>query len=426
MATTDRPRKPRVENDPQAATAANAISRHLDEVVRNARERILAEPTYQRMSADELKDVTALLYANFRMLLSAMAGQVVKREQLDYVGVHVRKRVRSGISLEAVLEAYRIGLNVFWEECTAEVAAGGLTRDAAVTLARKMSEAMDTLTTFAAAAYVREESYLRATREKAARDLLEALIRGDTDTSRFEPQNVAPGLDPEADLVVIVSRVRTDASNLVAALDISAAALTDRLATHRASPLLVVREHAIVAIVRADVIDVQSDLLVSTRTALAVEHGIELYCGVSSPCIGFDGVAAAYEQASLAVSRASPERPVISLAFMPAIQHLLTGATRTTRLQLIEKAIAITNLPANALMTMRETLFAFAQANMNVTRAAAGLYIHENTLRYRLGRIAQQSGHDPRTFDGLLELICLIEIVDAEVPPHDHLNARSA
>lgn len=405
---------PADEADPGGAAAAEAIRGRLDDAVRDARERMLVqEPAYRRMTEEELADVTALLYRNYGVLLAAMAGARIDHQKLDYVGEHVRARVRSGIPLEAVLEAYRIGLNVFWEECTAEVAAGGMSRDDAVNLARKMSEAMDTLTTHAAAAYVREESYLRAAREKAARDLLEALLRGDVDPSRFELHNIAPGLDPQADLVVVVGRVATEESMLAAALETASAALGESLATRRVSPLVVVREQAVVAVVLAEATDL-TERLSSLRAALAEEHGIDLYCGVSSPCGGFDGVAAAHEQASLAVSRASAERPVISLAVLPAIQHLLTGATLTTRLHLLEKARLIRSLPAAERQTMRETLQGFAGANMNVTRGAAELHIHENTLRYRLRRLRQRTGHDPQTFAGLLELLCLMEVVDTE------------
>jgi sugar diacid utilization regulator len=426
MTTLDGRHLQPAEHDRQAAAAADAIAQRLDEAVRSARERILAEePAYQRMSSEDLADVTELLYSNFRVLISAMAGRRVEREQLDYVGEHVRTRVRAGIPLEAVLEAYRIGLNVFWEECTAEVAAAGLPRDAAVHLSRKMSEAMDTLTTHAAAAYVREESYLRATRDKAARDLLEALLRGEADHSRFELQNIAPGLDPQADLVVVVGRVSAEESRLTSALDNAAAALAECLATRRASPLLVVREHAVVAVALAEAIDLQIERMMSVRATLA-EDRTDLYCAVSSPCSGFGGVAAAYEQAALVLSRASADRPVVSLAALPAIHHLLTGATRATRLHLLEKARSISKLRPDALQTMRDTLLGFAAADMNVTRGAAELHIHENTLRYRLRRIKQRTGHNPQTFAGLLELMCLIEVVESEELPADHPQGQLA
>jgi PucR-like helix-turn-helix protein/diguanylate cyclase with GGDEF domain len=398
----------------QSTDAGARVLARLEDVVGTMLERILEEePAYRRLSPAELADVTALLVRNSRLMASSLSGHRVQREQLVYVSEHVRNRVRVGIPLEAVLQAYRTAMNVFWEETTAEVATLGMSRDAAVELARRMSDAMDTLTTHAAATYVREESHLRALSDKAARDLLDALLRGDVgEAGRAEPHSAAPGLDPQGDLRVVVGRVSAEDSSLTRALDAGAAALADSLATRRASPLLVVRERAIVAVVAAEPQDQQIERLTSARADLLAATGIALYCGISSPCSGFAAVAGAYEQASLAVSRASDARPVVSLLALPALQHLLTGATATTRALLLEKAAVLTGSKPEATATLRATLHGFADADMNVTRAAAALHIHENTLRYRLRRVRERSGHDPQTFDGLVELICLLEVLE--------------
>ena len=55
---------------------------------------------------------------------------------------------------------------------------------------------------------------------------------------------------------------------------------------------------------------------------------------------------------------------------------------------------------------------AFAAADLNVSRTAAAMFLHPNTIRYRLERIAATTGHDPRTFTGLAELICILESFD--------------
>jgi DNA-binding PucR family transcriptional regulator len=36
--------------------------------------------------------------------------------------------------------------------------------------------------------------------------------------------------------------------------------------------------------------------------------------------------------------------------------------------------------------------------------------VHPNTIRYRLAQIAIRTGHDPRTFAGLAELVCILEL----------------
>jgi sugar diacid utilization regulator len=58
------------------------------------------------------------------------------------------------------------------------------------------------------------------------------------------------------------------------------------------------------------------------------------------------------------------------------------------------------------------TIRAFSDADLNVARAAQQLHVHPNTVRYRVQQIATKTGHDPRTFSGLVELICILEMDD--------------
>jgi DNA-binding PucR family transcriptional regulator len=51
---------------------------------------------------------------------------------------------------------------------------------------------------------------------------------------------------------------------------------------------------------------------------------------------------------------------------------------------------------------------------MNIARTAQELYVHPNTVRYRLARIAGATGHDPRTFTGLADLVCILEIGEGQ------------
>src|SRR6266567_2568377 len=54
------------------------------------------------------------------------------------------------------------------------------------------------------------------------------------------------------------------------------------------------------------------------------------------------------------------------------------------------------------------TIRAFSDADLNVAKAAQQLHVHPNTVRYRLQQIAARTGHDPRTFTGLVDLICIL------------------
>ena len=59
-----------------------------------------------------------------------------------------------------------------------------------------------------------------------------------------------------------------------------------------------------------------------------------------------------------------------------------------------------------------DTIRAFAAADLNVARAATTLHVHQNTVRHRLDRINATTGHDPRTFRGLVDLLCAVETLN--------------
>jgi DNA-binding PucR family transcriptional regulator len=77
------------------------------------------------------------------------------------------------------------------------------------------------------------------------------------------------------------------------------------------------------------------------------------------------------------------------------------------------KADSLRALPDDELAAAVETIRAFATADLNVARAAGQMHVHPNTVRYRLRQIAAKSGYDPRTFAGLVDLICILETTDA-------------
>ncbi|MFC4619055.1 PucR family transcriptional regulator [Camelliibacillus cellulosilyticus] len=47
---------------------------------------------------------------------------------------------------------------------------------------------------------------------------------------------------------------------------------------------------------------------------------------------------------------------------------------------------------------MRESLIAFYECGLNLTTAAKALYIHRNSLQYRLDRFSEKTGLDPKAF----------------------------
>jgi DNA-binding PucR family transcriptional regulator len=395
------------------AQAAERLSRRLDEVTQQMVDRMIEQvPAYRRLPPDGIADVQALAARNTRVMSAALrAGTHLDRDELRYVAEHVRERVRRGVSMEEMLHAYRAAITVFWEAAIAEGVTLGFSRDAALELARRTSELTDDLTTHAAETYVREISRLRALSDQEARDLLELLLRGEVDAEALATHHAAPGLDSAESLVVVVGRIaRTDRSESDA-LESAAAVLTGALTTGHASPLVAVRTGVVVAVAPAEVGAPIAPRLADAHEGLR-ERGIELFCGLSAPRSGLARVPAAFDQAALAVSRASLAQPVVSLAELPVVQNLLLGATGTMRALLTSLAEDINFEGRESAAGMRTTLHAYADASMNLTRAAEALHVHPNTLRYRLRRIEGRSGRDPHAFSDLVDLICLLDLLE--------------
>lgn len=401
--------------DASIATAAERLSGRLDEVTAAMVSRILAEVSvYRRLPPDGLADVEQLAARNSRVLSEALRTRGrLDRDELRYVAEHVRERVRRGVSLESMLHAYRVALTAFWEECIAEAVALGFSRDTALELARRTSELSDDLTTHAAESYVREESRLRALSDQAARDLLELLLRGEVDAEMLRTHLSAPGLDSAESLIVVLGRVSSSGHSQSDALQSACRAIGGALSAGRASPLIAIRTGAVVAIAPAGDAAAIAQRLVEVHDELLAD-GTELLCGLSTPRPSLAAVPVGFEQAVLAASRASATQPVVSLAELPVLQNLLLGATSTMRALLTGIAREIDVGGVESLSAMRSTLKAFAEANMNLTHAAHALHVHPNTLRYRLRRIAERSGRDPHSFGDLIDLICLLDLLDEE------------
>ena len=83
-----------------------------------------------------------------------------------------------------------------------------------------------------------------------------------------------------------------------------------------------------------------------------------------------------------------------------------------TRAIIASKGNDLQALSDEDLSATTETIRAFSKADLNVTRAAQQMHVYPNTVRYRLQRIATTAGHDARTFKGLVELLCILEMIE--------------
>jgi hypothetical protein len=405
------------------------LARH-EEIARAMVERILAEvPSYRRAGRPVAEEVLTLATATAEILGTAFAtGTPVAREDVPIVREHAALRLDRGIDLEAFLHAYRAALFRYWDACAEEAARLRITRAESLALARFAFDAIDTITTHAAEAYLREETRRATASGRAARDLVDRLVAGQpVGLDRRDP--AAPGLDPSGPLILVLASLAgpdaaraarpADASSAAAhddtpatspadALQLAREALEASVGLGKARPLATIRQGEVVLLAAGSDPRETVARLRRGQRRLQEEHGLDVRCGVSAAPAGFPGVARAYREAALTLSYTSVERPALALAELSALEAALTGADAATRALIAGKGAALAALPGDERALAAATIRAFAAADMNVTSAAAALFVHPNTVRYRLARIADASGHDPRTFAGLADLVCIL------------------
>jgi hypothetical protein len=371
--------------------------------------RILTEiPEYETAGADVVADLESLAIETARLLGEMLAGEIRgDRDDLAVIRRRVARRVDQGIALEPFLHAYRVAQGEYWRACSRQSQAADLSREAAFALGSRLHEAMDTITAQAAEGYLREELRIIRRSGRATRDLVERLIAGRAGEVGRRPA-AAAGLDLGGELTIAVVRTEGAGISLDDDLESLRAALEETAAGRRARRLLAVRQGELV-VIAADRDGALRESLETVRAATVTGRRLDVRVGIGRPATGAESVAGGYREALLALSYTSVQRPLLSLAELGSLQVAVAGADLTSRQVIESHSAEYAALPDPTRSHVAATVRAFAAASLNVTAAASDLGLHPNTLRYRLGRIAEQTGHDPRTFAGLVELICVLE-----------------
>jgi hypothetical protein len=369
-------------------------------------------PEYRRVTPDVIADLRAGATATVELLARTFAsGSKVRREDLGFLRELAARRAHQGVSLDVFIHAYRVALLAYWDACAAEASRLGISQAAGFKLASTAIDAIDTITTQAAEAYLREETRLRTQSGRASRDLLERLIHGQpTDPGRRHP--AAPGLDPTGQLLTIIGRVERTTLAVGDALQLARDALEESMSLGAVRPLAMIRHGELVLISAATSPRTKIARLRAARQRTIDEHNIDVRYGASVPSQGFASVQQAYREAALSLSYTSPSRPIVSLDELSSLECAVIGATATTKAVIASKANGLLALSDHDRAAAVETIRAFADADLNVARAAEQTDVHPNTVRYRLQQIATKTGHDPRTFTGLVELLCILEVSD--------------
>ena len=338
-----------------------------------------------------------------------------------FVREQAARRAEQRFPLESILHAYRVGHKVLsrWLRNGATVTAEENLQQAISAVADFAIEYTNTISTIAAAEYVAQTRRIAEVEGDRRTELLNLLLEGfdESDGRVARLLRRAGYLEQRQSYCVVVSQPTdpTEMDNPARAQRLLNA-IAEAVAETPVRSLLGIRDNQAIGIF-------SSTRRVSGWTALQTtlaerlqqplrKLGPAVLIGVSSDQPSTAYIPLALDNAQLALDFATVDNRVVQYADIPLRPIMLRAMQDQSKT--VFPAWVDTFLQANKKSrgSLFATVRAYADANMNVLKAAKALSVHPNTIYSRVKRITDLTGHNAFSFHELNELLLAIDCKD--------------
>jgi len=144
---------------------------------------------------------------------------------------------------------------------------------------------------------------------------------------------------------------------------------------------------------------------------LLKKHGISTIIGIGNHYENLGDFVKSYHEAKQAVLIAKRMGDKCGVFHIDELYvgRILNEVSNSTLMDILNNSNATKLLdPTNSIF--KETLFAFCENDLNLSKTARDLYVHRNTLLYRLNRIHQITGLNPNNFMNAMTLMLLLRL----------------
>lgn len=336
-------------------------------------------------------------------LAATRAGTRPGAAMLQAVRDRGAARARQLVPLAAMLHSFMIAQREISAAIAREAGGGAPARGAALDLTALTFDYNIAVTTAMADAYVEAVQGDLADLDWARRVLIDALL-ADEAAATPDLSRRATGLGLHPDHQHVVALVTFPATAPEQAWTSSQHRLVQALARNTArterQTFVVSLGTELLAVLDARRPGHPRAVLHRTATQLLRADATPLRAGIGTPFAGITRLRDSYHTAHRALRHTTPGRPVLQAPDDLRLFDELTASRSDDADQLIPPALR----EALADPQLRQTLQAWVDHDLNVAAAARALCLHPNSVRYRLRRIAQLTGHDPHRITDLLEL----------------------
>lgn len=331
-------------------------------------------PWYRALPAEDRSWVNLVAQAGISSFISWFSDPSVPPHGASEIFAAAPPELTRSISLQHTLQLVRLVVEVV-EDHSDRLAAPGGERDLREAVLRYSREV----------AFSAAEVYARAAEVRGAWDarlealVVDALVRGDADDA-LRSRVAALGWSGHGKALVLVGTTSTPLD------DVRAAEL--RRATRRAADdaLVGIQGDRLVVVLGGE-----GDLRAAAEQLLPRFGPGPVVIGPDVPSLDEAGRSAAAALAGLSAARAWPTapRPVAADDLLP--ERVLVG-DQVARRTLVEQAYRPLVAAGGSLL---DTLAAHVEHGRSLEAAARVLYVHPNTVRYRLRKVAEVTGWDP-------------------------------
>ena len=360
-------------------------------------------PSYASMPDETLRQVRTINERNLQAFVEvARDGGKASAGHLEWVRTSASQRAREGVALSALLSAYRAGAKLAWHEVVAFVEDADPGRlAAALEIAGSLMRWLDDVSTAVSQSYLEEFERISSDREAARRDFIDGAIAGGLSAEEIRARATALGLDPDAPAAIaLLSFDHDDADGSRARMDLHLVRSRLRDLPIAGRWVEAVRGTQLVLLFQDDG-DGAEAVAAELRTVLGeLPHDVPVRAGVGRARDALTDIAGSYRDATLALaaSRGASESNVALYGEVLLEELILRerGVSRRLARSILE--------PLDDLPDLKTTLVEYISHGPSLPAVAKRLFLHPNTVAYRLTRIKELTGRDPKTPAGISEL----------------------
>lgn len=373
-------------------------------------------PVYEVRPDEQLAaELLAHVRANVDTFLECVAaGRTPNQTDLGFIREAMERRVDQGVPLEDVLQAFRVGLQAFWETIIDVSAKHRYGSDAALMLALPAMQYIDVASSEVTESYLRIEERLRVNADRAQVQALRALLDGRSPDDRI--------------LGEIAGQFRLERSSRYLAVVVLEVQDREGVAVRQAiekfgrrgdlrGSLIEVDAGRVTALIALG--NIAPDVAASRLRDEILTGGDEaatLKLGVGIPASNPADLPKAHHEAITAARLAAAGDAVVmpDLGVVARAAVMMSSAGEAGRL-VPTQVIEFLEEDSATGGTLTETVLVYCDCDLNARRTADRLYVHANTVLYRLERVAERSGLDPRIARELTDLILAMSLQPGQV-----------